>query len=84
MSEVTLSEDLVGKKLDRCISDTIVKGCEYFVLHNELKTKTCLSMPTSVFANRILCFSNYVYLVSSIRFKASGSPWFCKISWEVL
>lgn len=31
MPELALSEDQVGKKLDRCISDTIVKGSEYYV-----------------------------------------------------
>lgn len=67
MPEVTLSEDLVGKKFDRCISDTIVKGCEYFVLHNEQNTKRCSIMPVSLFANRIFSFSNDANLVSSIH-----------------
>lgn len=32
VNEMTMSEDRLGKKLDQCISDTIVKGCKYFVI----------------------------------------------------
>ncbi|XP_034116013.1 MICOS complex subunit Mic10-like [Drosophila sulfurigaster albostrigata] len=31
-TEVVLSEDKLGKKLDQCISDTIVKGCGGLVI----------------------------------------------------